>query len=220
MLNEKQFSINRFYEARTPKIHSWENVRRQIVIGITGRMGTGKTTFCNEFEKISIPVFNADNETKKLYKNKIIRSLIKEKFSINRLTKENLKKIVFGERRKQFQNFIFPYVIMSFSKWRNKVKSNIVVIESAILYELDLKFIDMIVYLRVDDESKLIERLIDRGMKRDDIERRLKIQLSDEEIINIIKKHKCHLIGSNLPINRYSKFVNEILLLINGTLLI
>ena len=49
-----------------------------LVVGITGGIGSGKTTVCKIFEALGIPVFYADDEAKKLYEDKkIIAKVVK-----------------------------------------------------------------------------------------------------------------------------------------------
>jgi len=186
---------------------------KNFVIGVTGNMGSGKTTFCNLLQKYGYNVFNTDNETKNLYSSKKIQQLIKTTFKVDNVTKETLRKIVFSNKNKKFQNLIHPFVMSYFKKWC-KDKKNIV-IESAILFETGIyKDIDFIVYLDVLEEER-IKRCLKRGMQLCDIENRMKYQYKRKFILQKIKS-KPHYIMTNVPIEQYTNCIKQINYIINS----
>ena len=83
-------------------------------IGITGSIGTGKTTLANMFALFRIPVFDADKEIKKILNNKevmqklniIFPNIIKK----NNIDKPKLKTIIFSDKnkKKKIREFIVP----------------------------------------------------------------------------------------------------------------
>ena len=67
-----------------------------IKIGITGSLASGKTTASKILSNRRGPLFSADQEVKKLYANKIFKSLLSKTFRIenNNQIKNNIKKLV------------------------------------------------------------------------------------------------------------------------------
>ncbi len=49
-------------------------------VGVTGNMGSGKTTVCKIFASLHIPIFNADQEAKSLYRREDVKKLIRKAF--------------------------------------------------------------------------------------------------------------------------------------------
>lgn len=139
-------------------------------LGITGGIGSGKTTVCKIFETLGAPVFYADEVSKSiLFSNAIIsevRSLFGDLvFSNGKLDKNKLSKIVFNDNDKlnQLNSFLHPKVGMAFEVWKRKQDFPFVVKEAAILFESgSFKSCDFIVNVSC---SKL-ER-INRVIKRD-----------------------------------------------------
>ena len=85
-----------------------------IKIGITGSIGTGKTTVAKMFALFKIPVFDADKEIKKILNNEeIIKKLKKtwpQTIKKNDIDKPKLKSIVFSNKKekKKFRKFVIP----------------------------------------------------------------------------------------------------------------
>ena len=114
-----------------------------IKIGVTGGIGTGKTTVCTIFKKIGIPIFNADNQSKILLKkNENVISKITKVFGDNILDKKKidtkkLGRIVFTNKKKliELNNILHPRVIEKFDNWLLEQDSKYIIKESALLFE-------------------------------------------------------------------------------------
>ena len=74
-------------------------------IGITGSIGTGKTTIANMFTKFNISIFDADNEIKKILTRKEIKQKLKEAWpsvlKSNTIDKHKLRTIIFSNKREK-----------------------------------------------------------------------------------------------------------------------
>ena len=60
-----------------------------IKLGITGGIGAGKSTVCEVFKSIGVPVFNADLEAKKLLDLDIVKNFLLQNFSIRHTIKRD-----------------------------------------------------------------------------------------------------------------------------------
>jgi dephospho-CoA kinase len=115
-------------------------------IGITGNIGSGKTTVCKVFEVLGIPVFYADDEAKKVMVNDtILIDGIKQAFGDvsyfedGTLNRKHISGIVFNDplQLKKLNSLVHPAVFRAFDNWIIKIDSNVpyVLKEAAILFE-------------------------------------------------------------------------------------
>jgi dephospho-CoA kinase len=114
-----------------------------LKVGITGGIGSGKSTVCEIFSSLGIPVFNADAETKRLYTNsielrhKLVSTFGKDVFlpsgAINKLFLS--EKLKFDEGRKALNATVHPLVFEQFKQWSEEQNCPYVIKEAAILFE-------------------------------------------------------------------------------------
>ena len=103
-----------------------------LKIGITGGIGSGKTTVCKIFSRLGVPVFYADEEARKILEldPEVVRK-VKKQFGNEMYFhdgKPNRKKIagwIFGNEKelKKLNAIIHPVVLRNFSEWCVKQKS-------------------------------------------------------------------------------------------------
>jgi dephospho-CoA kinase len=142
------------------------------IIGLTGGIGSGKTTIANHLKSLGIPVYNSDEQAKKiLYLPDTIKSLKSVFgngiFSNNLLDKEKLSKLVFNYpiQLKLLNQIIHPAVKVDFDKWlfANK-NAKLVIKEAAILFESgSYKDCDAIISISAPQELR-IQRVINRDL--------------------------------------------------------
>lgn len=114
-----------------------------IIVGLTGGIGSGKTTVAKEFEALGIPVYIADDEAKKLMrKSKIIKRKLVQLFGDKAYIKGELNKpfiadIIFNDNSylEKMNAIIHPRVAKHFKKWTLKQTAPYVIKEVAILFE-------------------------------------------------------------------------------------
>ncbi len=115
-----------------------------IIVGLTGGIGSGKTTVCKIFECLGIPVFYADAEAKKLMSTDIelvenIKSAFGQKaYQSNSLNRSFLADQVFGDPKKLkvLNDLVHPAVGRATIKWREANSSSPYGLkEAAILFE-------------------------------------------------------------------------------------
>src|SRR6476620_1712762 len=115
-----------------------------LKVGITGGIGSGKTTVCQVFELLNIPVFYADDEAKKLMiSDQILISEIKAEFGNQSyfedgsLNRKHISDIVFQNphQLKKLNSFVHPAVFRAMESWVSQQKSPYVLKEAALLFE-------------------------------------------------------------------------------------
>jgi dephospho-CoA kinase len=162
------------------------------IIGLTGGIGSGKTTVANHFLAAGIPVYIADDEARKLMQFDEIITEIKKYFGTSifdngTLNREKLSQIVFNdpEKLKQLNAIIHPAVKKHFRNWvSNHENAAFVIYEAAILFESgNYKDCDMIITVIAPLESR-IHRVIRRDKTtRENVISRVNAQWSDEQRI-------------------------------------
>ena len=174
-----------------------------VKVGLTGGIGSGKTTVSNFLLDYGIPVYNSDSKGKTLMntnlelKNDII-SLFGESVYDNGILKTNLlSSIVFKDPKKieQLNNLVHPKVADNFNQWIGKNNNQpILVKEAAILIE-SRAYLNMDkIILIVSEKSTRINRVSKRdNSDLESIEKRINLQLTDNEKI----KYADYIIENN-----------------------
>ena len=114
-----------------------------MIVGLTGGIGSGKTTVAKFFEDLGVPVYIADEEAKKLMaRSKVIKRklvhLFGEKAYVNNvLNKPFIANIIFNDKSclQKMNAIIHPRVARHFEKWVAKQNTPYVIKEVAILFE-------------------------------------------------------------------------------------
>ena len=165
-----------------------------IKIGITGGIGSGKSTVCKAFELLGVPVYYSDEEAKKILETDtiIIKSVLKlfgnEVLNDQQvLDRKKIAAIVFKDKQKldQLNAIIHPAVALHFENWLKQYSScNYILKETAILFESGAyKQVDKVIAIVAPIELR-ISRAIQRDkISREQVEQRMKAQISDEEKI-------------------------------------
>jgi len=170
-------------------------------IGLTGGIGSGKSTVAGIFSVLGIPVYNSDDVAKKLMvedeelKNNIIKSFGEESYINGELNRKYLSAQVFNDSKKieLLNSIVHPATIRDAEKWNEKQTSPYIIKEAALIFESNSnQFLDYVIGVQSPRELR-----IDRAMKRDNISReeveaRMKLQMDEEE-----KMRLCDLIIVN-----------------------
>ena len=146
-----------------------------IKVGITGGIGSGKTTVCKLFEKMDVPVYYADYEAKRLmtYDKKLkksIKALLGNEayYKNGRLNRKYVASVVFNDKEKlaELNGIVHPAVALNAEKWFTKQKSKYAIKEAALLVENEsYKQLDYLIVVIAPAEMR-----IKRVVKRDKIE--------------------------------------------------
>lgn len=166
--------------------------QKSKIIGLTGGIGSGKTTVANYIKSLGIPVYISDVEAKKVMESPQILSKIQTAFNDNivtdnKLDREKLAAIVFNqpEKLKELNAIVHPAVKIHFENWIQQHKNEPLLIkEAAILFESgSYKDCDAIIAVVAPLETR-IERVIKRdATTREKIMQRINNQLSDDDRI-------------------------------------
>lgn len=161
-----------------------------MIVGLTGGIGSGKTTVAKMFQKLGIPVYIADDEAKKLMetskiiKKKISELLGEEAYSENLPNRKWIASKVFSDKNllESLNAIIHPEVKKHFHSWVKKQDSPYVLYEAAILFEKDgYKDCDYSILVKAPQKIK-IQRLKKRDNSSEEaIKARMNNQWSDEK---------------------------------------
>lgn len=162
-----------------------------LKLGITGGIGSGKSTVSQLLSLLGVPVYIADIESRKLtatspvIKIKLIEAFGEDLYDGDVLNKSLLASYIFNDPKKLriANNIIHPEVEKHFLNWVD-LHSNypIVAHEAAILFESGLnQLMDKVVTVYTPIEIR-INRVMKRdGVDRQKVEERINSQMSDEE---------------------------------------
>jgi dephospho-CoA kinase len=162
-----------------------------LKIGVTGGIGSGKSTVCLIFKMLGIPVFEADLVAKKLINsNEEIRAGLLLLFGNkiyddnNLLNRKMLADLIFNDDNllEKVNNLVHPAVRNDFIHWVEKQNADYVIHEAAILFESGFyKMMDFTVLVSAPKEMR-IKRVVERdNIKAEMVESRIKKQWPDEE---------------------------------------
>lgn len=163
------------------------------IIGITGGIGSGKTTAAHFFEELGIPVYIADNEAKKLMhrhpiKKEIMVAFGKESYSPEgKLNRQYLSDQVFKNKTllEKLNKIVHPRVEQHFTDWvKSQEKKGVpyILYEAAILFETGrYKEFDALILVTAPKKER-IKRVLKRDQTtKEEIEARMNNQWPDEE---------------------------------------
>ena len=162
-----------------------------LKVGITGGIGSGKSTITSLFQDLGVPIYNSDERAKWLLsKNVDLMDQIKllfgqESYSNNKLNRAHIANIVFqdNDMLKQLNAIVHPMVKIDFENWLLLHKKEPLVIkEAAILIESGAyKELDVLIVVLADKKTR-IKRVINRdNVSKEDVEKRMDTQISDSE---------------------------------------
>lgn len=160
------------------------------IVGITGGIGSGKSTVCKVFETLGIPVFNSDDEAKSVYTDfpeilEAVRSQFGDTvFSGGELNKAALASIVFENKEalRKLNQLIHPLVRSKFEKWVEKQNSPYVLREAAILIESGAAAdCDFVILVKAPESVRIERVLLRNGLSEAQIKQRMTAQMSDDE---------------------------------------
>lgn len=163
-------------------------------IGLTGNIGSGKTTVSSCFEILGIAVFNADKQAKLLMnmdvnlKQSLIAEFGKEVFLNNELNRKYLSNLAFNDDLvlKRLNALVHPVVQEAFEKWSIQQSGAYVIKEAAILFESNTyQSLDAIICISCPEEIRLKRILKRDDLSEKDIRQRMSHQWAEEKKISL-----------------------------------
>jgi len=168
-----------------------------IQVGITGGIGSGKSTICKIFESLGSPIFYADKVAKEITSNnkniqsKIIELLGEEAFSNGTYNTKYVSKLVFENRDLLYKlnQIIHPEVQNAYKNWLivNNQKPYVLK-EAAILIETQThKELDKIILVSANKDLR-----IERILKRDNTSKEAVLARMDKQLSDHVKRNFAH----------------------------
>lgn len=180
-----------------------------IIVGLTGGIGSGKTTIAELFSKqFGIPVYIADSAAKRIIqtddelREQISDFFGEEAFIDGKYNSSYIAKIVFSdaEKLKRLNAIIHPAVEKDFQKWVKMQVTPYVIKESAILFESgSYKDCDLIISVVAPIHLRIQRVMLRDGVDKKSVENRIKNQWTDQKRIKysnfVIKNQdKCKIL--------------------------
>lgn len=186
------------------------------IIGLTGGIGSGKSTIANYIASKGIPVYIADEEAKKLMQLPEVITSVQAIFEENvldefgKLDRKKIADLVFNSPTQlaQLNNIVHPLVKNHFIEWL-KIHSNapFVIKEVAILFETGGdKACDKVILVTAPEEIR-----IERAMKRDNVSKETIVSRMNNQLPESKKITKSDFIIHNIDLNKTFIQVDEIL---------
>ena len=162
-----------------------------LKVGITGGIGSGKTTVCKVFELLGIPVFYADDVAKSIMQtDPVLKTALLDTFGENSYTKDGMlnrayiSSIVFNDKQEleKLNSLVHPAVLRAFDNWvLNQHESPYVIKEAALLYESGgFKRCNKSILVIAPTLIKMNRVKLRDGVSEEDIQLRMNRQFSDE----------------------------------------
>ncbi len=161
-------------------------------LGVTGGIGSGKSTVCRVFNALGIPVFSADEEAKHIMDNEYdLRGALNnvvgfDLFSSGELDRIRMASVIFNDNSMlaRVNHLVHPRVLDKFDSWCDQQDADYTILEAAILFEAGADDrVDKILAVTAPIEER-VNRVIERNkMSRDQVLERVKNQMSDEDLL-------------------------------------
>ena len=163
-------------------------------LGITGGIGSGKTSVCRVFGVLGIPVFSADPEAQIIMNND--RSVMdgindiagRNLYPGDKLNKVELASLIFNnpELLKRVNSLVHPVVFKHFREWSGIQNTPYVIMEAAILFESGASnLVDRVATVVAPVEERISRVILRNKLTREQVVDRIKNQMTDEERIRL-----------------------------------
>lgn len=159
-------------------------------LGITGGIGSGKTTVCRIFRVLGVPVFVADVAARQLMNNDpSIRSEInkiagKDLYEGGELDRRELARLIFNEpdMLQKVNASVHPAVLREFDAWSSVIDAPYVIMEAAILFEARAdRLVDRVISISAPVEERILRVMGRSEISREEVLERINNQMEDNE---------------------------------------
>lgn len=184
------------------------------IVGLTGGIGSGKTTVAQMFQDLGVPVYNSDQRAKRIMRSskvarrQIIELLGTQSYSNDQLNRAYIADRVFNDAQllQQLNGIVHPLVRKSFLAWSRRQEHPFVIQETAILFENGKQdFYDYIILVTAPKEVR-IARIMERdGIPSKKVKERMGNQWPDSK-----KAPLSDFIISNVDLNKTHTQVREV----------
>jgi dephospho-CoA kinase len=172
-----------------------------LKIGLTGGIGSGKSTVAKVFETLGIPVYFADERAKLLMneneelKEKIQQTFGTQTYTGGKLDRRQLSGIVFSDAKKleKLNEFVHPATIKDAEKWMREQTTPYAIKEAALIFESgSQEYLDFVIGIYAPAPLR-IQRVMDRDhISKEEVKARMNKQIQEE-----IKMRLCDFVITN-----------------------
>jgi len=166
----------------------------KTLVGLTGGIGSGKTTIANFFKELGVPIYIADTEAKalmnrsKVIKRKLIALFGDNAYQNEKLNRDFLSKQIFNNKDllQKMNAIVHPKVASHFKRWVKKQEAPYVISEAAILFENGsyTKY-DYIITVTAPEEVRLKRVMSRDSASKEKVKSVMNNQWKDEEKIKL-----------------------------------
>lgn len=158
-------------------------------VGVTGGIGSGKSTACRIFAELGVAVYDSDAEAKRLMcesgplREAVRREFGDESYVDGRPDRAYLASRIFADddARRRLNSLVHPAVMSDFAAWAERQSGDYVVLESAILFEAGLEsHVDRTIAVMAPERLRLQRAMMRDGATEESVRRRMACQLSDD----------------------------------------
>ncbi|MCX6325965.1 MAG: dephospho-CoA kinase [Bacteroidia bacterium] len=168
--------------------------KQGMKLGVTGGIGSGKTSVCKVFNVLGIPVFSADPEARKIMENDkgIIRRLNsiagRDLYINGSLDRVELAALIFNDNTllEKVNSLVHPVVFDHFKRWELEQSAPYVIMEAAILFESGAsKLVDKIATVVAPIEERVERVTHGNSLSREQVFERMRNQMDDDSRIKL-----------------------------------
>ena len=170
-----------------------------LKVGLTGGIGSGKSTASLYLETLGACVFDADKEAKKLiYKDETVQHELISEFGTDiidandQIDKSKLSRVAFQDQdhQERLNAVVHPHIFDKLDKFFNqaidKKKYNIFIVDAALVYESGLDtHLDYIIVVTAQLQNRMERSLARNTLSREEILKRIEFQWAEEEKVNM-----------------------------------
>ena len=167
------------------------------IIGLTGGIGSGKTTVANMFKQIGVPIFCCDDVARNIQNTdqRAIDGMIQlfgsQIYNNSILNRGAIAKLVFADKNllQKLNNIIHPLVKEEFKKFcENNSALPFVLIESAIMIQSGFyTSTDFMILVTADIETRISRVILRDNISREQVLQRIQNQMSDEKALSFCR---------------------------------
>lgn len=158
------------------------------VVGLTGNIGSGKSTIAKAFVALGIPVFNSDDEAKKAYTLHSIQNEVKIILGIEidfskDFWKSEIASIIFSnvEKRLRLEKLIHSFVQNEFISWKAKQNGKYIIREAALADSFQPENCDWLIEVSANRETRLQRVILRSRLTEEEFNKRDSLQKRNEQ---------------------------------------
>jgi dephospho-CoA kinase len=173
-----------------------------IRVGITGGIGSGKTTVARIFELLAVPVYYADEAARRLMnedpilKEAIISAFGEKSYGAEGLNRTYLSSIVFNDKEKllRLNAITHPSVLRDSEDWLKKKQSAPYTLrEAALIFESGIdRYLDYVIGVSASEELRISRTMARDNLEKEEVLKRMEPQLKEDD-----KMSRCNFLIYN-----------------------